>query len=132
MSFPNSLAIDACSWCSVGQGRGTRTGGEQPSSLLWGFYRGQSTGGDRGTLAWQLPPSLSANCAPGEPWQLGVPAPTHRIRLGASVPRPQRLLRSQHHGAPGRCVRYNMSIDTDPQLQEAASPQMLVVRSFSR
>jgi len=26
----------------------------------------------------------------------------------------------------------NMSIDTDPNLQEAASPQMVVVRSFSR
>ena len=26
----------------------------------------------------------------------------------------------------------NMSIDADPQLQEAASPQMLVVRSSSR
>jgi hypothetical protein len=26
----------------------------------------------------------------------------------------------------------NMSIDTDPQQQEAASPQVLVVRSFSR
>jgi hypothetical protein len=29
-------------------------------------------------------------------------------------------------------MRLNMSIDTDPQQQEAASPQMLVVRSFSR
>jgi hypothetical protein len=26
----------------------------------------------------------------------------------------------------------NLSIDTDPQQQEAASPQMLVVRSFLR
>jgi hypothetical protein len=26
----------------------------------------------------------------------------------------------------------NLSIDTDPQQQEAASPQVLVVRSFSR
>jgi hypothetical protein len=26
----------------------------------------------------------------------------------------------------------NMSIDTDPQQQEAASPQVLVVRSFLR
>ena len=26
----------------------------------------------------------------------------------------------------------NMPIDTDPHLQEAASPQMVVVRSFSR
>jgi len=132
MNFRNSLALDACSWCSVGQGRGTRTGGKQPSSLLWGFCRGHSTGGARGTLAWQLHPSASTNCAPGEPWQFGVPARTHRICLAVSVERPQRLLRSQHHGAPGRCVRYNMSIDTDPQQQEAASPQMLVVRSFSR
>jgi hypothetical protein len=29
-------------------------------------------------------------------------------------------------------ARHNMSIDTDPHLQEAASPQMVVVRSFSR
>jgi len=29
-------------------------------------------------------------------------------------------------------TRSNMSIDTDPQLQEAASPLMLVVRSFLR
>jgi hypothetical protein len=29
-------------------------------------------------------------------------------------------------------MRPNMSIDTDPQQQEAASPQMLVVRSFLR
>jgi hypothetical protein len=29
-------------------------------------------------------------------------------------------------------VSLNMSIDTDPQQQEAASPQMLVVRSFLR
>lgn len=28
--------------------------------------------------------------------------------------------------------RFNMSIDTDPQQQEAASPQVLVVRSFLR
>jgi len=28
--------------------------------------------------------------------------------------------------------RFNMSIDTDPQQQEAASPLMLVVRSFLR
>ena len=27
---------------------------------------------------------------------------------------------------------HNMSIDTDPHLQEAASPQMVVVRSSSR
>ena len=27
---------------------------------------------------------------------------------------------------------HNKSIDTDPQQQEAASPQVLVVRSFSR
>ena len=27
---------------------------------------------------------------------------------------------------------YNLSIDTDPQQQEAASPLMLVVRSFLR
>jgi hypothetical protein len=27
---------------------------------------------------------------------------------------------------------HNMSIDTDPHLQEAASPQRVVVRSFSR
>ena len=29
-------------------------------------------------------------------------------------------------------VRINMSIDADPQLQEAASPQVVVVRSSSR
>lgn len=29
-------------------------------------------------------------------------------------------------------MRLNMSIDTAPQLQEAASPQMLVARSFLR
>jgi hypothetical protein len=29
-------------------------------------------------------------------------------------------------------ARHNMSIDTDPNLQEAASPQTVVVRSFSR
>jgi len=29
-------------------------------------------------------------------------------------------------------LRSNLSIDTDPNLQEAASPQMVVVRSFSR
>jgi len=29
-------------------------------------------------------------------------------------------------------VQLNMSIDTDPQQQEAASPQVLVVRSSSR
>jgi hypothetical protein len=29
-------------------------------------------------------------------------------------------------------ARFNMSIDTDPQQQEAASPQVLVVRSFLR
>jgi hypothetical protein len=29
-------------------------------------------------------------------------------------------------------VQANLSIDTDPQQQEAASPQMLVVRSFLR
>jgi hypothetical protein len=29
-------------------------------------------------------------------------------------------------------MRLNMSIDTDPQQQEAASPQVLVVRSFLR
>ena len=29
-------------------------------------------------------------------------------------------------------VRLNMSIDTDPNLQEAASPQRVVVRSFTR
>lgn len=29
-------------------------------------------------------------------------------------------------------LRFNMSIDTDPQQQEAASPQVLVGRSFSR
>jgi len=29
-------------------------------------------------------------------------------------------------------MRYNISIDTDPQQQEAASPRVLVVRSFSR
>jgi hypothetical protein len=29
-------------------------------------------------------------------------------------------------------VRDNMSIDTDPQQQEAASPLVLVVRSFLR
>jgi hypothetical protein len=28
--------------------------------------------------------------------------------------------------------RSNLSIDTDPNLQKAASPQMVVVRSFSR
>jgi hypothetical protein len=28
--------------------------------------------------------------------------------------------------------RFNLSIDTDPQQQEAASPQALVVRSFLR
>jgi hypothetical protein len=28
--------------------------------------------------------------------------------------------------------RYNLSIDADPQQQEAASPLMLVVRSFLR
>ena len=28
--------------------------------------------------------------------------------------------------------RFNMSIDADPQQQEAASPQVLVVRSFLR
>lgn len=30
------------------------------------------------------------------------------------------------------CSTFNMSIDTDPQLQEAASPQVGVVRSFLR
>jgi hypothetical protein len=29
-------------------------------------------------------------------------------------------------------MRHNLSIDTDPQQQEAAPPRMLVVRSFSR
>jgi hypothetical protein len=29
-------------------------------------------------------------------------------------------------------MRPNMSIDADPHLQEAASPQMVVVRSFLR
>jgi hypothetical protein len=29
-------------------------------------------------------------------------------------------------------MSHNLSIDTDPQQQEAASPQVLVVRSFSR
>lgn len=29
-------------------------------------------------------------------------------------------------------VRFNMSIDTDPQQQEAASPRVLVARSFLR
>ena len=29
-------------------------------------------------------------------------------------------------------MRLNMSIDADPQLQEAASPQVLMVRSFLR
>jgi hypothetical protein len=29
-------------------------------------------------------------------------------------------------------LRHNISIDTDPQQQEAASPLMLVVRSFLR
>jgi hypothetical protein len=29
-------------------------------------------------------------------------------------------------------LRFNLSIDTDPQQQEAASPLMLVVRSFLR
>jgi hypothetical protein len=29
-------------------------------------------------------------------------------------------------------VLSNLSIDTDPQQQKAASPQVLVVRSFSR
>jgi hypothetical protein len=29
-------------------------------------------------------------------------------------------------------MRLNMSIDTDPQQQNAASPQVLVVRSFLR
>jgi hypothetical protein len=29
-------------------------------------------------------------------------------------------------------MRLNMSIDTDPQQQEAASPRVLVVRSFLR
>jgi len=28
--------------------------------------------------------------------------------------------------------RFNISIDTDPQQQEAASPRVLVVRSFLR
>jgi hypothetical protein len=132
MNFRDSLALDACNWFRLGQGRGTRTGGKQPSSLLWEFCRGHSTGGARGTLAWQLHPSASTNCAAGEPQQFGVPARTHRICLGMSVPRPQRLLRSQHHGAPGRFVRYNMSIDTDPQQQEAAPPQSVVVRSSLR
>jgi len=31
-----------------------------------------------------------------------------------------------------QCSMHNLSIDTDPQQQEAASPQMLVVRSFLR
>lgn len=29
-------------------------------------------------------------------------------------------------------LRHNMSIDADPQPQEAGSPQVVVVRSFSR
>jgi hypothetical protein len=29
-------------------------------------------------------------------------------------------------------MRHNLSIDADPQQQEAASPQVLVVRSFLR
>lgn len=32
----------------------------------------------------------------------------------------------------GLSMSINKSIDTDPQLQEAASPQMVVVRSFLR
>jgi hypothetical protein len=31
-----------------------------------------------------------------------------------------------------RVTRYNLSIDADPQQQEAASPLVLVVRSFLR
>jgi hypothetical protein len=34
--------------------------------------------------------------------------------------------------APETAIRYNMSIDADPQQQEAAPPQVLVVRSSSR
>jgi hypothetical protein len=36
------------------------------------------------------------------------------------------------HRGCARTASHNMSIDADPQQQEAASPQMLVVRSFLR
>jgi hypothetical protein len=39
---------------------------------------------------------------------------------------------SCRHRGNARSATYNLSIDTDPQQQEAASPQMLVVRSFLR
>jgi hypothetical protein len=48
------------------------------------------------------------------------------VASGAMPPFP-----GQHRGQASTAT-YNMSIDTDPQQQEAASPRVLVVRSFLR
>jgi hypothetical protein len=69
---------------------------------------------------------------------LGVGAPARLRQSGAMPPAPcQHSLRKVRLGAPAwlalaSTASYNKSIDTDPQQQEAASPQVLVVRSFLR
>jgi hypothetical protein len=57
-------------------------------------------------------------------------------RVGAPAPVRQTMGMCSARQTMRMCARaglpHNLSIDTDPQQQEAASPLMLVVRSFLR
>lgn len=76
--------------------------------------------------------SVDLGCLPGLIW-LRSTASSHAV--GNCIRRCTKLwrcVRMARMCCNGRRMLANWPIDTDPQLQEAALPHMLVVRSFSR
>jgi len=146
MSETSSLATHRC--CNCSEHGGVRGGGQQARSLFWGVGPRHATSVARGTSTSREQP-LSAGGAPEERCQL-VTVPIMRSyscrMLGSALLRvrgaragfgAERLAskprRSIRCCAPEKCMRYNMSIDTDAQGRPRLTAlQFLGRRSFSR
>jgi hypothetical protein len=99
----------------------------------------------RGRAAWLAGLSRAGKVASARSYhEANISALAHKQgsepvpRCGGGCKVAQALSTGQYHWhaelghSTETSIRYNMSIDTDPQQQEAASPLMLVIRSFLR